>query len=338
MTLLKGVGLLLCALAGFSLFSIKAPKGSLAMSGLANAAIASFLVEAVHRYIFGDLLNIPLCHLLGETAGSLSGVASGITVPLAMGANPVFAVATGLACGGFGILPGFLAGYVTGLISPVLSRHLPDGLDVIGGTLLIAPLARGLAIFFDPFLNATLLTIGGSISAAASQSPLVMGFILGGIMKMICTSPLSAMAITAMIGLNGLAMGIASIACVGGCFSDGLVFARLKLGDRSNVIAVMLEPLTQAEIVTRHPLPIYGSNFFGGALSGVAAAAFHIINNAPGTASPIPGLIAPFAFNAPENVFMALFCAISAGLLSGFVGSTLFKKKAGAPSPVPVES
>ena len=55
LTIISGVGLLLVTLAGFSLFSMKAPKGSEAMSGMANAAIASFLIEAVHSYITGDV-------------------------------------------------------------------------------------------------------------------------------------------------------------------------------------------------------------------------------------------------------------------------------------------
>ena len=58
-TIFLGMGLLLLTLAGFSLFSMKAPKGSAAMSGLANAAVATFLVEAVHRYISGD--SVRLC-------------------------------------------------------------------------------------------------------------------------------------------------------------------------------------------------------------------------------------------------------------------------------------
>ena len=96
-------------------------------------------------------------------------------------------------------------------------------------------------------------------------------------MKMICTSPLSSMALTAMLGLDGLAMGIAAIACVGGSFTNGIIFHRLKLGDRSNIIAVMLEPLTQADIITQNPIPIYCSNFCGGALAGLSAAVFGII-------------------------------------------------------------
>lgn len=324
-TILSGMFLLLVTLAGFSLFSMKMPKGQAAMSGMANAAIASFLVEAVHRYISGDLLGLAFFQELGITAGGLGGVAAAITVPISMGANPIFAVVAGLAVGGFGILPGFIAGYIVGLISQILEEKLPEGLNIIAGALIIAPIARFIALISAPFVDATLATIGHTISAAATQSPLVMGFLLGGIMKMICTSPLSSMALTAMLGLDGLAMGIAAIACVGGSFTNGLIFKGLKLGDDSNIIAVMLEPLTQADIITANPIPIFTSNFFGGGLAGLAAASLGIINNAPGTASPIPGLLAPFAFNPPAKVVLALVLAIIGGCIAGILGSLVFR-------------
>ena len=327
-TILSGIGLLLLTLGVFSLFSLKMPKGQLAMSGMANAAIASFLIEAVHRYITGDLFHLPFFQELGTTAGSLGGVAAAIAVPISMGANPVLAIVAGVAVGGYGILPGFIAGYIVGLISPIIERKLPEGLNIIAGALIIAPLARFIVIAVDPLVNSTLMNIGHTISAAATQSPLVMGFLLGGIMKMICTSPLSSMALTAMLGLDGLAMGIAAIACVGGSFTNGLIFYRLKLGDKSNILAVMLEPLTQADIITTHPIPIYCSNFFGGGLAGIAAAMLGIVNNAPGTASPIPGLIAPFAFNPAGKVVLAIVLAIAGGCIAGFVGSMIFKKAA----------
>ena len=346
MTIVSGVGLLLATLAVFSLFSMKAPKGSLAMSGMANAAIATFLVEAIHKYITGDLFHLEFFQTMGATSGSLGGVAAAIAVPISMGVNPVLAIAAGVACGGYGILPGFVAGYVVGLVAPILEKKLPAGLDVIVGALVAAPLARFVCLAVDPVVNATLVKIGGTITAAAEQSPIVMGFLLGGIMKMICTSPLSSMALTVMLGLNGLAMGIAAIACVGGSFTNGIIFARLKLGDKSNVIAVMLEPLTQAPIITSHPIPIYCSNFFGGGLAGISAALFHIVNNAPGTASPIPGLLAPFAFNPPLMVIGALVFAVLGGSLAGYVGSIVFKNynakkaphKKEAAQPVPSEA
>ena len=332
LTILSGVGLLLITLAGFSLFSLKMPKGQLAMSGMANAAIATFLVEAVHKYITGDLMGISFFRTVGETSGSLGGVAAAIMVPISMGANPIFAVVAGVAVGGYGILPGFIAGYLIGLIAPVIEKKLPEGINIIGGALIIAPLSHLIVLTVNPAVNMVLTTIGGTISAATAQSPIIMGFLLGGIIKMICTSPLSSMALTAMLGLEGLAMGIAAIACVGGSFTNGLIFAKLKFGDRSNVIAVMLEPLTQADIITANPIPIYCSNFFGGGLAGISAAVFHIVNNAPGTASPIPGLMAPFAFNPPLKVVLALTFAVLGGSIAGLVGGTVFKNRVKMPA------
>ena len=97
MTIITGLGLLLLTLAAFSLFSMKAPKGSAAMSGMANAAVATFLVEAVHRYISGDLLHLAFLGETGTISGNMGGVAAAIMVPIGMGVNPVFAVVAGVA-------------------------------------------------------------------------------------------------------------------------------------------------------------------------------------------------------------------------------------------------
>lgn len=326
MSILSGMGFLLLTLALFSVFSLKFPKGSQAMSGMADAAVASFLIEAVHKYISGDLVGIAFLGTVGEVAGGLSGVAAAIMVPIRMGVNPVFAVVAGLACGGYGILPGFIAGYIIGLIAPYIEKYLPAGLDLIGGALVVAPAARVIAMVCEPAVNSALGTIGVTITAAASQSPLIMGFLLGGIMKMVCTSPLSSMALTAMLGLTGLPMGIASVACFGGAFSNGIVFYEMGYGDKSNAIAVALEPLTQAPIVTAHPIPIFTSSFVGGALSGVVAAVLGIVNNAPGTASSIPGLIAPFGFNEPRTVIIAMALAGMCGTAGGWVCGRVFKR------------
>ena len=51
---------------------------------------------------------------------------------------------------------------------------------------------------------------------------------------------------------------------------------------------------------------------------------FNIISDAPGTASPIPGLLTPFAFNPAMDVAMALVFAMAGGILGGFIVSTFF--------------
>ena len=64
-----------------------------------------FFNRSCTSFIYGDLFGLSFFQTLGTTAGSLGGVAAAITVPLAMGANPVFAVVAGVV-GGYGILPG----------------------------------------------------------------------------------------------------------------------------------------------------------------------------------------------------------------------------------------
>ncbi len=73
-----------------------------------------------------------------------------ILVPIGMGLNPVYAVAVGVAVGGFGILPGFVAGYVCYFLIKKIDEILPPGVDVIVATLLSAVIARELAILVDP--------------------------------------------------------------------------------------------------------------------------------------------------------------------------------------------
>ena len=63
------------------------------------------------------------------------------------------------------------------------------------------------------------------------------------------------------------------------------------------------------------------------AMSGVAAAVMGIVNNAPGTASPIPGLLAPFAFNDPIKVLIALAWAIVSGFIGGMIVSEIFRQR-----------
>ncbi|GAB3515279.1 transcriptional regulator [Photobacterium proteolyticum] len=326
MEIILGIAALLAALGLFSVFSFKAPNGSAAMSGLADAAIATFLVEAIHKYVMGNLLGIEYLADFGNMVGGMGGVAAATLVMLRMGVQPVFAIVTGLAMANLGILEGFIAGYLFSFATPLFKKYLPEGVDVIVGVLTLAPLARLLGIFISPGLDMLMGTLANMITEATLLSPLAMGFLLGGLIKMVCTSPLSSMALTAMLGLTGLPMGIAAIACVGGSFTNGYIFHSLKLGKSSNTVSVMLEPLTQAHIVTRNPVPIFMSNFLGGAMAGTIAAYFGIINDAPGSAAPIPGLLASIAFNDPLTLFMAVVAAAFAGVVGGVIGNQIYKR------------
>ncbi|QNM14870.1 MULTISPECIES: PTS sugar transporter subunit IIC [Fusobacterium] len=325
MEVIKGVILLLVVLGGFSLFSMKMPKGMKAMGALAGAATASFLVEAFQMYVGGDLFGIPFLGEVGKAAGSLGGTAAAILVPIALGVNPTYAVLVGVSVSGFGILPGFLAGYILSFIIPQLEKRIPQGLDLIVVICFIAPLARLIAAVSNPVVNSTLLNIGRILESASHTSPIIMGIILGGVITVVATAPLSSMALTAMMGLTGVPMAIGALSVMGSSFMNGVFFHRMGFGDRKTTIAVAIEPLTQADIISANPIPVYITNFIGGAIAGVIVALFGLVNNATGTATPIAGLMVMYGFNDAMTVTkVAVMCAAS-GIFAGFLGSIIFK-------------
>lgn len=325
MEIVKGVVLLLIVLAGFSLFSLKAPKGMKAMGALAGAATASFLVEAFQYYVGGDLLGFAFLKDVGAAAGSMGGVAAAALVPIALGVNPTYAILVGVSVAGFGILPGFLAGYALSFIVPQIEKRVPQGLDLIVTICFAAPLARAIAMFSSPLVNSTLLNIGGILDSASHASPILMGIILGGIITVVATAPLSSMALTAMLGLTGTPMAIGALSVMGSSFMNGVFFHRMGFGDKKTTIAVAIEPLTQADIISANPVPVYVTNFIGGALAGVIVALYGLVNQATGTATPIAGLMVMYGFNHPMVVTkVALMCA-AAGIFAGWLGSIIFK-------------
>lgn len=325
MDILLGTSLLLLVLGLFTLFSYKAPNGMKAMGALANAACASFLVEAFHFAFFGEVLKIEFLQGVGSANGSLGGVAAGILVPLALGVSPVYAVLAGLACSGFGILPGFIAGYLVSYVIKFLEKKVPTGLDLIAIILVAAPLARLIATLMTPVVNETLLKIGDVLLSSANSNPLVMGIILGGILTVVATAPLSSMALTAMLGLTGTPMAIGALAVFGSSFMNYVLFSKMKFGSRKDTIAVAIEPLTQADIISANPIPVYVTNFIGGALSGIIVALMGLVNMTPGTATPIAGFAVMFAYNPPIQVLTAALGCILVSVLSGFIGYYIFK-------------
>ena len=323
MDLLIGTLFLVLVLVIFTLFTYKAPSGMRAMGALANAAIATFLVEAFNKYVGGEVFGIKFLEQLGDAAGGLGGVAAAGLTALAIGVSPVYALVIGAACGGLDLLPGFFAGYIVGYLMKYTEKYVPD---LIGSIVLLAPLARLIATGLTPVVNNTLLKIGDIIKSSTDTNPIIMGIILGDIITVVGTAPLSSMALTALLGLTGVPMAIGAMAAFSSAFMNGTLFHRLKLGDRKSTISVSIEPLSQADIVSANPIPVYVTNFFGGAVAGLIIALSGMINDATGTATPIAGFLVMFGFNSPMKVIIYGVVMAIVGGLAGFLGSLVFKK------------
>ena len=328
MQILTSTALLLVVLALFTLFSYKAPHGMKAMGALASAACASFLVEAFHASLFGQQFGVKFLEQVGAANGSLGGVAAAILVPLALGVSPVYAVLVGLSVSGFGILPGFVAGYLISFVVKFLEEKTPAGLDLIVIILIAAPLSRGIAQVMNPIVNDTLMQIGQALTAASTASPILMGIILGGLITVVATAPLSSMALTSIIGLTGLPMAIGALAVFGSSFTNFVFFSKMKFGDKKDTISVAIEPLTQSDVISANPIPVFTTNFIGGALSGIVVALVSmyvapLAISVPGMATPIAGFAVAVGQNGTPALIAAGGCIV-ASVFSGLLGHRIF--------------
>ncbi|WP_191982973.1 PTS sugar transporter subunit IIC, partial [Levilactobacillus zymae] len=95
MQIILGVLVLLAVIAVMTLFTFKAPKGKKAVSALSGAACATFLPQAFLSYAIGGVFHIDFVKQIGDTMGSMGGLAAGSLVPLAFGISPVFSILLG---------------------------------------------------------------------------------------------------------------------------------------------------------------------------------------------------------------------------------------------------
>ena len=120
-------------------------------------------------------------------------------------------------------------------------------------------------------------------------------------------------------------MAIGALAVFGSSFLNFVFFKKMKFGSKKDTIAVAIEPLTQADLISANPIPVYVTNFMGGALSGIIVALMGLTNMTPGTATPIAGFAVMFAYNPPVQVLIAATGCIIVSIFSGCLGYKIFK-------------
>ncbi|QQD86102.1 PTS sugar transporter subunit IIC [Jeotgalicoccus sp. ATCC 8456] len=295
------------------------------MGAFAGAAIATYLVEALNTFVIGDIFGIPFFQDAGAVAGSLDGTIVVMLVALAMKVAPVNAAILAAGFGDMGLIPGLFSAYLVSFFVLWLQKVVPKGLDFIIVILVGLPAIRLLGLAITPLVDNSLLEIGAIIQTATETNPLVMGLMLGGIVTIVGISPLSSMALTALLGLTGIPMAVAALSAFASSPASAWLFYKLKIGDLKSIISVAIEPLSKADLVTANPLPMYVTNFVGGALSGVVIATSGMVNDAPGTAAPVPGLLVMFGYNPAGQVLMyAAICAVISFTVA-VIGSYVFR-------------
>src|SRR5699024_11316042 len=108
-------------------------------------------------------------------------------------------------------------------------------------------------------------------------------------------------------------------------WSSDVCSSDIRLGDSKSRIAVCIEPLSQADVVSANPVPVYTASFIGGALAGAVIASSGMINDATGTATPLAGFLVMFGFNDPMKIIIYGVIVGIIGLIVGYACSVWFK-------------
>ncbi|WP_338208141.1 PTS sugar transporter subunit IIC [Lactiplantibacillus paraxiangfangensis] len=325
MQIILGVLVLLSVIAVMTLFTFKAPQGQKAVSALSGAACATFLPQAFLSYAIGGVFHIDFIKQIGDTMGSLGGLAAGALVPLAFGINPVFAVLLGVSLLKVKLLPAFIAAYIVSFLIKEIQKRVTDGLDLIIIVLVGPILVNFIAGLISPVVLMILNTIGGTIVTATKGNPYVMGAVLGAIIPLVGMTPLSSMVLTSLIGLTGVPMAIGALGCTGNSFLNFSFFRKLKFGDNSTTLAVAIEPLTQIDIIAANPVPIFATNAVAGAINGIIVTAFGLVINVTGMATPWAGLIVTLGMNPVMKVLLAVALIFINSTIWAYVGAWVFK-------------
>ena len=120
---------------------------------------ATFLPEAFLRYAVGGVFHLDYVSQIGETMGSLGGLAVGARAA-AFGISPVFSIILGLSLIKVSLLPLLLPRIFLSFVVEQMQKRIPEGIDLLVVILVIPVAASLVAGFIQPVVLGVLEVIG----------------------------------------------------------------------------------------------------------------------------------------------------------------------------------
>jgi uncharacterized membrane protein len=278
------------------------------LDGMSKGLFASLIVGVIIKQT-GTLTGIGIITQIGQIAQYLMGPCIGAGIAYARGSKQFTLLAsliTGILGAGAIKLAAGAAAYTIAVGEPVgaLAAVLVGveiGRLVEGRTkfdLLIVPaiviISGGLVgIFISPYIAAALNQVGVAINELTKLQPLPMGILLGIVVGMILTLPISSAALCISINIGGLAAG----AAVAGCAAQMVGFAVMSF--RENKFGGLLSQgigtsMLQVPNIIKNPwiwLPPTVASAVCGALSTMV---FHMETTKVGAGMGTSGLVGQF--------------------------------------------
>ena len=261
--------------------------------GLFSSLIIGLIISQLSKVSFLGFLA-PFAQMVSASS-PVVGSAIGVAIAFGLKCKPLVIFSSAVT----GALGYSLGGPVGAYLAAVIGAE--TGGLVAGKTpvdIVLVPVVTivsgGLtATWAGPGISAMMSGIGGFINSATQLRPLPMGLLVGAVMGLALTAPISSAAISIALGLDGLAAGAACAGCcaqmigfavqsypdngLGGLFSQGLGTSMLQFGN------IMKKPL------------IWLPPTIVSALAGAASAfLLKMPNNALGAGMGTSGLVGQF--------------------------------------------
>lgn len=214
-------------------------------NGMAYGFFASLIIGTILKQL-GSVFHVADLVTWGNIAGYLMGPAIGVGIGYAIeakGLNLITAIIAGaIGAGTFNngtIQSGNpISAYVAVLLAVEITRLIQGKTPV---DILLVPfvsiISAGIITkFVGPYLTQVITWIGNLINEGVALQPFFMSIVVGVLMGMALTAPISSAAIGIMLGLNGLAAG----AALAGCCAQMIGFAMMSFDDNDigDVIAI----------------------------------------------------------------------------------------------------
>ena len=273
-----------------------------ATSAMALGLFASLIIGL----IISQLSKIQGLGFLASVTGVLAAnspvVGAAIGVAIAHGLKaPALVIYSCAASGAVGYAAGGPVGAYVGAVvgcelGSLVSKRTP--VDIIV-TPIVTIVGGGLvAAWFGPYVSQFMNWLGAIINTATDMAPLPMGIIVGVVVGMVLTLPISSAALCIMLGLSGLAGGAATA----GCSAQMIGFAVISYCDNgfSGLISQGLgTSMLQVPNIMRNPRIWLAPTLASAVLGPISTCLLRMTNTPTGAGMGTSGLVGQFgAFSA----------------------------------------
>lgn len=289
--------------------------GAMAM-GLFSSLIIGLIISQLAKFAPLSFLS-PLTEVLSAKSPVI-GAAIGVAIAFGLKASSLvmFSCAAAgaigyMAGGGAGGPVGAYIGAVIGAeLGQLVSKKTP--VDIIVTPIVTIVTGGLVATLIGPFVQTLMLWLGNFINTATQLQPLPMGIIVGVVVGMALTLPISSAALCIMMGLSGLAAGAATA----GCCAQMIGFAVISF--RENGVSGLLSQgigtsMLQVPNIMRHPQIWIAPTVASGVVGALSASVFALENVAAGAGMGTSGLVGQFttmSVMAPKIGTMPAFLII----------------------------